>query len=209
LAKVIFNGTTKLIQILPGVSDINVISDLYSEWKLWVIREDNSKYPQAFRTFGGDDTSGSQVAPQYFFLTNGWRILIDGNDTDYVIFATNLYTDENDTPFVLTNGAQVSNKLSDSPVVSVGANSSALTTEQNTQLMNLTNYDDTNLINKIDDIPQNVWEYVNRSLTNIGVDVQFVNGIPVDLSDFNNHQDILDEINSKTKQIKNTIIANS
>jgi len=210
MAKVSFDGPSKQIIILPNISDISVIDDIYSEWKRWVQLIDNAKYESALRTFGGDNTIASQVAPQYFFLTNGWRILIDGDNTNYVSVSVNLYTDEGDTPFILINGAQVTNKTSDAPVVSIAGNTSALTAEQDAQLMGLTNYDDTNLITKIDDIPRNVWEYVNRSLTNIGVDVQFVNGVAVTIDDFKaDNQAILDEINAEAKKIKNTVIANS
>lgn len=114
--KVTFDGQNKIISINPGVNSINVKIDLYSEWKRWLLQGDNLKYAQAFRTFGGDPTNadGTQVAPQYFFLMNGWRIAVDGQ---HVSFASNLYTDEGDSPYVVTNGGSVNAQTSDSPVV--------------------------------------------------------------------------------------------
>ncbi len=155
MAKVQFDGTTKLIHVLPGVTDINVQIDLYGYWKNWVIFNDNAKYEQAFRTFGGDPTAGGQVAPQYFFLTNGWRVHIDGNDTLFVDIALNLYTNEGDTPFILINGSHVNSTRSDVPVVNFSPSI----------------------------IAAEVWEHDTRTLTSGSssgdVNVVSINGIPV------------------------------
>lgn len=109
-----FDGITKRIAVNPGVTQINVASDLYSAWKEWVSTSDNAKYPMAFRTFGGDSTIESQYAPSYFFLTNGWRIVVDGQE---VVFGVNLYTDEGESAIVTVNGGTASVRNSDAPIV--------------------------------------------------------------------------------------------
>ncbi len=114
--KVYFDGHNKIIKVNEGVTDINVQRDLYSAWKSWATYSENENlsFQQAFRTFGGDPTVQGQVAPQYFFLMNGWRILVDGQ---HVEFASNLYTDEGVSPFILGNGGTISNKTADVPTI--------------------------------------------------------------------------------------------
>lgn len=108
-----FNGINKTITILPGYTNIDVGADLYSAWKTWSLESDNLKFEQAFRTFGGDATGNSQVAPRYYFLQNGWRIIV--NDTA-VSFQTNLYTEEGDSPFIINNAA-VTSRSADVPII--------------------------------------------------------------------------------------------
>lgn len=143
LLKISFDPTNKLMIVHSGVENIDVGQDLYSAWKIWAAfnETDNLGIGHVFRTFGGDDTIAGQVAPQYFFLVNGWRILVDGQ---HVNFATNLYTDEGDSPFVLINSGTISNATADVPVITNTANEVTLT-------------------------PQEIWEYANRSLSTSGV----------------------------------------
>lgn len=105
----IFSGDTQRIIVTSGVTSVDV-QDMYSRWKDWVTEGDNSKYLQAFRTFGGDPTIAGQFAPRYFFLTNGWRVVVDYGEVD---FGVNLYTDELDPPVIVGNGAAASIRNSD------------------------------------------------------------------------------------------------
>lgn len=116
--KVIFSGDSRLIIVKPGVTDIDVVTDLYSEWKNWVISDANARYLGAFRTFGGDPTITGQFAPKYFFLINGWRILVDNGDE--ISVGVNLYTDELENPFIVGDGSAVSLRNSDAAVVDTG-----------------------------------------------------------------------------------------
>jgi hypothetical protein len=100
-----FSGDVKRIYISSGVTDVDV-QDMYSRWKNWTQISDNSKYVQAFRTFGGDPTIAGQFAPRYFFLTNGWRVVVD-NDND-VNFGTNLYTNELEPPVLVSGNSTAS-----------------------------------------------------------------------------------------------------
>ena len=72
--KVTFDGVNKLILINPGVTDISVQADLYSDWKEWVRNEDYLKFLPPFNTVGGEPIVGGQSLDVTFFLINGWRI---------------------------------------------------------------------------------------------------------------------------------------
>jgi len=110
-----FSGAVREIIINPGVTNVNV-QDMYSRWKQWVRDSDNSKYFQAFTTFGGDPTIPGQFAPRYFFLTNNWQVRVNNNED--VDFETNLYTDNVGTsPFIVGSGSSVSNRNSDAVIV--------------------------------------------------------------------------------------------
>ena len=118
MAKVSFDGTNKVITVLPGINEIDVSNDLYSEWKRWMATGDNAKYPEAMRTVGGDPTNlaETQFAPQYFFLKNGWYIFVDNGEV--VNFQTNLYTDNPDGVIYQTaNDSGVNARLSDAVLV--------------------------------------------------------------------------------------------
>jgi hypothetical protein len=112
--KVSFDGPNKLIHVLPGVGSLDVKADIYSRWKDWIMVTDNAKYLQALRTTGGDPTnpSNTEFAPRYYFLTNGWRVKVDGLT---VIVQLNLYTDEGVSPFIVVNNGAVTNRGSDAP----------------------------------------------------------------------------------------------
>jgi hypothetical protein len=118
MSKVIIDGSAKQILVKVGETSIDVQTDLYSYWKTWVTLSDNAKYEQAFRTFGGDPTVKGQKAPPYFFLMNGWRIIVDGQSVD---FSYNLYTDEGDSPVITINEGVAQIKTSDAPLVELSS----------------------------------------------------------------------------------------
>ena len=72
--KVTFDGVNKLILINEGETNINVQSDIYSDWKEWVRTEDNLKYLEPLSTVGGEPTIEGQRLDVTFFLINGWKI---------------------------------------------------------------------------------------------------------------------------------------
>jgi len=111
--KVSFDPYNKYIIINSGVTQIDVQIDLYSVWKRWLTYDDNAKWAAAFRTFGGDETSESQYAPRYFFLINGWKIKADNV---LVTVQTNLYSEDQLSPFVINNAA-VTNRTSDVGII--------------------------------------------------------------------------------------------
>lgn len=74
MAKVTFDGVNRLIVVNTGITLIDVQVDLYSDYKEWVLTDDNSKYAPAFKVVGGESTLGSNIVTPYFFLLNGWRV---------------------------------------------------------------------------------------------------------------------------------------
>lgn len=181
MPKVTFDGPNLRIIVNPGVTKINVESELYSEWKRWLLQSDNTKYLQAFRTFGGDETIIGQTAPKYFFVLNGWKIVIDG---EYVTFASNLYQQDGGEPFIVLNDGGFSNNTSDSPTVSLQGGAPSAQEIYDFFMSKDAFNKDVNIVSvksepiaSIDDfkadtvnvdlstIPQAVWEYVTRELT--------------------------------------------
>lgn len=101
--KAIFDGVAKLIYIAPGVTEINVQVDLYSDWKEWALIYQNPQYLAAMRAVGGDPLPGGVVLGNTFFLINGWRIVLNHG----VRFVGNLYTEEGDSPFITVDGVEI------------------------------------------------------------------------------------------------------
>ena len=60
--KCTFVGETRQIIINPGFTDISVKTDIYSGWKEWVALRDNTKFPPAIRSIGGDKISETESA---------------------------------------------------------------------------------------------------------------------------------------------------
>lgn len=76
--KVTFDGERKLVIVNPQYSTgVRIKQDLYSASKRWLARRQNSAYAAPMRTIGGDSLGGGQYAGDIYFLTNGWRVLID------------------------------------------------------------------------------------------------------------------------------------
>jgi hypothetical protein len=109
----IYDGAAREILLDPSIESISV-DELYGEWKVWAGIPANAGFLPAFRTFGGDPLIAGQNAPAYFFLTNGWRCIVDGFE---VVVGTNLYTDEGDSALIFRNGGVGNVKNSDSPTV--------------------------------------------------------------------------------------------
>lgn len=102
--KVIFDGDNKLIYVSPQYSTVAIKIDVYSAFKRWFQRRQNSEYLPALRAIGGDPvgTSG-QYAGDIYFLINGWRFVIDHQ----VSITGILYSDNYSSPYVITSGGGV------------------------------------------------------------------------------------------------------
>lgn len=104
MAKVTFDGDNKLIIVNNGITTIDIKTDVYSDWKEWILLSDNSKYPQVISVIGGDEISPSIFLGATFFLENGWKIRpYEGNHT--LTVSGNLYTRDGSSPFVSTVGS--------------------------------------------------------------------------------------------------------
>lgn len=102
--KVTFNGNNKIIQIMTGVTSIDVKEDLYSAWKEWVLEEDNSKWPEAMRSVGGDPLTAGRYLGSTYFLMNGWKMKPwSGHHT--LVINGNIYSEDASNMFVAADGA--------------------------------------------------------------------------------------------------------
>jgi hypothetical protein len=96
-----FNGATKIISLQSGDSSVEV-RDIYSAWKEWVQESDNSKWPIAFETVGGEPLTPGINAGAYYFIQNdlGWRIRpAEENATIY--FEGNLAPADSSLPILI------------------------------------------------------------------------------------------------------------
>jgi len=130
MSKVTFDGSTRVITIISGVTNIDVKIDIYLEWKKWVQESDNSKWLSAFRAFGGDPTSLNQTAPSYFFLTNNWIVKVENLN---LVVNDNLYSDDYSIPYLNINSTILS-KNSDIPGIDNVSNSLTGITETLTEM---------------------------------------------------------------------------
>lgn len=94
-----FDGAGKKIFVNAGVTAIN-IEDMYSRWVDWALTEDNSRFLPAVRYSGKDVIPGGYTGTT-FFLSNGWRLVYDSNQT-----AVNgiLYSDVDQTAYWSQSG---------------------------------------------------------------------------------------------------------
>lgn len=108
MAKVAFDGVKKLIIVteVPNVSGevtLDAQIDIYSDWKEWVISNENVKYLEAIRTTAGDPISEDSIISPYFFLLNGWKIR-PYEETHRLVVEGNIFLDGGGNPFVPTLG---------------------------------------------------------------------------------------------------------
>lgn len=97
-----FNGTTKVISVLNGVTNID-IKTVYSEWKEWVRISDNAKFLPAFNTIGGDPLPGGKFLGTTIFLENNWKI--KPYEGSHVLTVTgNIFSRDGSSPFIQTTG---------------------------------------------------------------------------------------------------------
>ena len=177
--KVTFDGLDKLIIINTGVTNIDVDIDLYSAWKSWVL--DNPEWDAAFRIVGGDYIGPNQKIPTYFFLINGWRVVVDNLSVN---FSYNLYSDDYLNPIQITNSSvyvnnsnvpyaelssityELSNITSD--LDDISSQLSAVTTDLISVVINLNDVTLTltGLTGSIDDIARNVLSILGLSQHN-------------------------------------------
>jgi hypothetical protein len=79
MSSISINPSGMCIYLNCGIGETEVtfqVSDIYEEWKDWVLLSDNSKYLQAMDSAGGEPLGGSEsLGRAYFLLTsNGWKI---------------------------------------------------------------------------------------------------------------------------------------
>ncbi len=127
--KVTFDGVTKRIYVAPSVTNLDVKTDFYSEWKLWLSLYDNSKYEPAFRTIGGDSVGSGKYAGDIYFLINGWQIVVD----HAININGTLYHDDSISPYIILPGGGVIATVSNL-AYAVESSAAGLTPAQQLQL---------------------------------------------------------------------------
>lgn len=112
--KVAFDGPNKIIYVAEGVTELDVLTDLYSAWKEWILGSYEfphpSAYKQAFTAIGGDPITDTQNVGITYFLENGWRIQPAPSGDPYVLTVSgNIYTRETgQNPFLFAEGVSTS-----------------------------------------------------------------------------------------------------
>lgn len=71
---VTFDGPNKLILVNDGITSLDVQSDIYSNWKKWMLYQDNAKFLPAFTAIGGQPLPSGDILDLTVFLINGWRL---------------------------------------------------------------------------------------------------------------------------------------
>lgn len=118
-----FDGANKRIYVQSGTLSF-VATDLYSEWKRWIIQSDNIKYIQAMRSIGGDALSQTKFIAPYIELMNEWKI--KPYDGDYTLSVQgNLFATGGETPFIGADNGTV--------LISMETTGNALALSSNTE----------------------------------------------------------------------------
>ena len=162
--KVTFDGPNKIIRVNEGVTELDIKSDVYSDWKEWVLtRNDNAFFLPAIRSIGGDPTVAGQTAGDIYFLINGWKLYID---LTKVKVTGVLFSDNFDTAYYDFNGnaqfpAEVSSLVSGISATSGGTTPADVWTYQTRELTQQIASDAPTTA----EIAQEVWTYLTRTLT--------------------------------------------
>jgi hypothetical protein len=146
--KVTFDGVNKLILVNPGVTELDVKVDIYSDWKEWFTGYDSvitSKYIQASESVGGQPLPGGEYLGGTFFLINGWRIKPYPGSYRLIVNG-NLYTDTGEDVFV---DADVVGRYPNN--IRIQSNVAVLATEREVEVPTLTS-------DNISDLAAAVWD---------------------------------------------------
>jgi len=96
-----FDGEALVITLDAVTPTLDAEADLYGEWKTWMLAG-NMRYPQAFRTTGGDSLTPGVDAGAYFFIQNqlGWRIKPAEEDAT-ILLTGNLAPEDSTLPVLI------------------------------------------------------------------------------------------------------------
>jgi len=110
--KVTFDGPNKLITVNPGVTALNIRTDVYSAWVKWLTLSPNTEYLYAIRYNGLDPIPGGFTGDVYF-LINGWKLVVDITKVAIsgVLFSDNYTTAYYDANLNPVYAAQVSSVI--------------------------------------------------------------------------------------------------
>lgn len=89
---------------LSNGSTIRAKQDIYAASKRWLQRRVNSTYSQPMRTIGGDRVDNGLYAGDMYFVTNGWRIVVN----QQINITGTIYNDTAATsPYIVNAGGGV------------------------------------------------------------------------------------------------------
>ena len=99
--KVTFDAANKLILINPGVVNLSVKIDLYSDMKEWMkfVETDNTRLRPGIKAIGGQPISDVEKLGDTYFLQYGWRVK-PWNGHSSITLDGNIYTTEQDRPII-------------------------------------------------------------------------------------------------------------
>lgn len=112
--KVTLDGVAKTITVNAGITAITIRQDVYSAWKYWVLTGTNAKFLPAVRVIGGDPVGSGLYAGDIYFLTNGWKLVVDLTQTQVsgVLYSDDYATAYYTPAMVAQYPATVSNLVS-------------------------------------------------------------------------------------------------
>ena len=102
-----YDGVNLIITLDSGVTEVDIINDVYVPWKDWMLVSPvNRKFPAAFRSDGGATLTTVLNQGSYIFLANdaGWRLRPPEEDIT-IYFTGNLAVEDVSLPaFIPTLG---------------------------------------------------------------------------------------------------------
>lgn len=169
MSKFIFDGVNLKIRVNPSAVFNNSITfsinELWTEWLDWIATGDNSKYPLALRTAGGDPIGGGQYVGTFLFLRNdlGWRGVPPDVNPCKVIIEGSFFGESAELPLMENVVGQetdlIINRSSLTMAINTGGGSGG-----SVDLTPVMSYL-TLLESKINSIPGNTWSNTTRTLT--------------------------------------------
>jgi hypothetical protein len=89
MASIAIDPADLCVKLVCGAGETDVAftaAAIYKAWKDWFVLSDNSKYPPAFDSAGGDPVGASSLDNVYFLHTDtGWLICPDTTEADVII----------------------------------------------------------------------------------------------------------------------------
>ena len=96
--KITVDYINKHLVVAARVVDLDIKTDVYSDYKEWFKLRNNSGYgTKAIRTIGGDPTVSGEFAGDIYFLKNGWRLVYNPRKVKIV---GALFSDDYDTAYL-------------------------------------------------------------------------------------------------------------
>lgn len=112
-----FDGPNLTVHILDGVTDIDVKTELYSDYSDWYNSANNARFVLGMEAVGNIPISDIQNTAEFFFFINGWKL--SHTSGVKVSVSTNLFTLNEDKIVAVTSGdSQIEFNNTDAVVVS-------------------------------------------------------------------------------------------